>query len=113
MGRKQRLLIILPEVMSDIQVQIVKGGFSKKLILDFRESESPGRDIAVMETETARGTGRRFVLVWYGNDYRNISIDDILWVKASGSYSVLHLAGEKRHGRVLESLDRGKKPSRI
>lgn len=43
MGRKQRLLIILPEVMSDIQVQIVKGGLSKKLILDFRESEGSGK----------------------------------------------------------------------
>lgn len=94
MGRKQRLLIILPEVMSDIQVQIVKGGLSKKLILDFRESEGPGRDIAVMETEPFHRTDRKFVLVWYGNDYRNVPIDDILWVKASGSYSVLHLAGE-------------------
>lgn len=94
MGRKQRLLIILPEVMSDIQVQIVKGGLSKKLIMDFRESEGPGRDIAVMETEPFHRTDRKFVLVWYGNDYRNVPIDDILWVKANG--------------RVLESLYRRK-----
>lgn len=95
-GRKQRLLIILPEVMSDIQVQIVKGSLSKKLIMDFRESEEPGRDIAVMETEPFHRTDRKFVLVWCGNDYRNVPIDDILWVKASDSYSysVLHLAGE-------------------
>lgn len=88
MEHKQRLIVVLPEVMSDnIEVQIVR-------------SESAGRYVTV--SGEADGSAclacrdaRKFALVWDRQDYVNIRLDELLWVSASGSYSVLHLKGER------------------
>lgn len=87
MEQKQRLVIILPESMSDIEVQVVRGDSPRRIIVDCGESESAIRHI--------RDDERRYVMVWNHQDYLNVRLNDILWISASGSYSVLHLAEDK------------------
>ena len=80
--------------MSDIQVQIVKGNLPEKLILDFHESADSVSCVGVTGGGS-NGPARKYALVWYRNDYRNIALDSILWVRACGSDSSIHLEGNE------------------
>ena len=80
--------------MSDIQVQIVKGNLTEKLILDFQESAASVNCIGTADAGPDKAA-RKYALVWCRNDYRNIPLDSILWVRACGSYSSIHLEGNE------------------
>lgn len=75
-GQELCMTISLPESLAGlpVRVEIVPGC----------------RDIAVrIAPET--GTNPKYAFVWNGQCNLKVAFDDILWVEASGSYSILHL----------------------
>lgn len=75
-GQKLCMTISLPESMTGVPVcvEVVPGC----------------RNIAVRIT-TETETNQKYAFVWNGQCNLKVAFDDILWVEASGSYSILHL----------------------
>lgn len=87
---KQKLLleIILPESLSDLPVRIVRGPGCKELILGLTPSDA--------ELDTGNGSEQKYAFIWRQNDYLKVSLDEILWVEAEKSYSIIHLTGKRK-----------------
>lgn len=83
MKDKQVLVIILPEHMEGLPVQIIRGTGYKHLVLSVEQEES----ISFSTTHE-----KRYAFIWHQNDYLKVALDDVLWIEAAGSYSVFHLA---------------------
>lgn len=81
--RKRCLKIVLPEEWADVRVAVVrKNGIEEVLV-----GLEPQQENSLPDTSKTD----RFLLVWRQDDYRKISVDEVLWIEASGSYSRLHL----------------------
>lgn len=84
MKEKQLLVIILPEHMEELPVQIIRGAGYGNLVLSVEQEEN------VSFSTTNK---RQYVFIWQQNDYLKVALNDILWIEAAGSYSIIHLAG--------------------
>lgn len=86
MKEKQRLVIILPNNMWELPVQIVRGSGCKKLVISVEPTE---------ELSSTTAYDKHYAFIWRQNDYLKISLDELIWIEAAGSYSTLHLLGGK------------------
>jgi len=87
MKKKLLLEIILPEALEDLPVRIVRGSGHKELVLG----------LAALDTESVFNTEfeQKYAFIWRQNDYLKASLDEILWIEADKSYSIIHLTGKR------------------
>lgn len=81
------LVIILPEGMEDAPVRIVRKGKEEELsvtVMSFSENK-----------KHSLTSEKQHTLVWHHNVYERVSLNDIMWIEANGSYCQIH-ATEKR-----------------
>lgn len=83
----QELVIILPEGMEDMPVKIIRNEEAEELVVNI---------INFPETRTdSLTTGKRHTLVWHQNAYERVSLNEIMWIEASGSYCRIHTTGKR------------------
>ncbi len=80
------LKIIIPEELSDLQIKVIRSPGHKNLILGLEAGE---------EAEYAKTIEQKYAFIWRQNDYLKVPFDEIMWIQADGSYSVLHLTGKR------------------
>lgn len=93
----QELVIILPEGMEQIPVRIIRNQDTQELrvhVVGLSTSRHP----------RAHSTPD-YAMVWQQNEYECISLNDITWIEANGSYCRIHTAG-KRHFTISYPLAR-------
>lgn len=83
----QELIIILPEGMEDMPVRIIRNEGIEELKISV--VNMPERKRIPLPSE------RQHTFIWHQNAYEHISLDDIMWIEANGSYCHLH-ATQKR-----------------
>lgn len=86
MKEKQLLVIILPEHLEELPVQIIRGAGYENLVLSVEQENNVSFSIT---------NKRQYAFIWQQSDYLKVALDDILWIEAAGSYSVFHMAGSK------------------
>lgn len=86
MKEKQSLVIVLPEHLEELPVQIIRGAGYRHLVLCV-EQEGNISYPATCE--------KKYAFIWQKNDYLKVALNDILWIEAAGSYSIFHMAGGK------------------
>lgn len=85
MKNKQQLVITLPEELADLPVKILRGSARKELLLSVRQAD---------ENETFKEpSGLKYSFVWQREGYVKIALEDIGWIEADKSYSIIHLIG--------------------
>ncbi len=85
MKTRQRLEILLPEKLADLPIRIVRSSNHEQLIISL-----PDEEVAYADR-----IERKYVFIWHRNDYAKVSLDEILWIEASKSYSDIHLSGDR------------------
>lgn len=86
MKAKQCLMIVLPEGMENMPVQVVRGTGYKNLIASIEQ---------VKDSSHSTEREEKYAFVWQQNDYLNVPWIEIMWIEAAGSYSILHLTSGK------------------
>ncbi len=81
MRKPQQLLIVLPESLADIPVKIVKNMASKEIVVRIVPSEKDSAEIEKC----------KYACIRRSDDHLFVPLDDIVWIKADGSYADLHL----------------------
>lgn len=93
----QELVIILPESMEQIPVRIIRNKETKELRVHIIELSDSRKHPSHPEPDHA--------LIWHQNEYECISLNDIMWIEANGSYCQIHATG-KRHFTISYPLAR-------
>lgn len=86
---KQRLVIILPEKLKNMPVQIVRSSNHEQLVFNIEPAEE--------EPVCADKAEVKYAFIWRQNDFLKVALDEIEWVEADQSYSKIYLTG----GRTL------------
>ena len=84
MKEKNSMVIILPEKLADIPIQIVRSSGNEHLVFSMQSAEE---GIAYADSYE-----KKYVFIWRQNDYLKITLDEILWVEAEKSYSRIYLS---------------------
>lgn len=79
----QKLVITLPPELENMPVTVVKKTGPKRIVLD---TESLKNGVSLIDEQY-----RKYVFVWKQNNYRKVAFDDIIWIKADRSYSIIHI----------------------
>lgn len=82
--KKEYLKIIIPEKFTEIPIKIIRSHWSQKIIFDMETSEYE---------KYSDPSEHKYAMVWNNNEYQKISFDEIRWITAEGSYSLIHLTG--------------------
>lgn len=83
--KKQQITIILPESVADMPVRVVRGKDLREIIVDISPEE---------ENRVCLEDGKpKYAFVWEYDKYRKVTLDELEWIEADESYSVLHLSG--------------------
>jgi len=89
MKRKQRLVITLPEALAELPIRIIRGP----------NCEGPVLNLLPLDTGTEvirdEPPEKKYAFIWRQNDYAKIALDEIKWVEADRSYSIIHLADKQ------------------
>lgn len=93
----QELVIILPESMEQVPVRIIRNKETQELRIHVVSPSSPRQHQTSPAPDHA--------LVWHQNEYEHISLNDIMWIEANGSYCRIHTTG-KRHFTISYPLAR-------
>ena len=80
---KNHLVITLAEEAEDMPIVVVKSYGVKKFALRIIPEET---NMTFIDNPM-----KKYALVWKQNGYEKIAFDDILWIKADGSYCTIHL----------------------
>lgn len=80
--KNQCLVITLPDCLAGFPVRVEA------------DPDSPGIALNIVPQEDGN---RKYLFVWNQSDYRKVVQEDVLWIEASGSYSIIRLRG----GRTL------------
>lgn len=88
MQTKQQLVIVLPKSMSDISVRIVKDLGSDELVFHISPSEK--------ESIRVEDGNPKYAFIYGTESYLPVSLDDLVWIKADGSYTDLYLTGNRK-----------------
>ena len=75
MEEKLSLVITLPESLAGLPIRF--------------EVNSGCRNIA-LNLESSTPIKKKYLLIWNQTDYLKVDDEDILWIKADGSYSCIH-----------------------
>lgn len=84
---KKELVIILPEGMENVPIRIIRNEGVEELniqVFDFSETRKHAVQVE-----------KRHAFIWHQNSYERVSLDEIMWVEASGSYCTVY-ATKKR-----------------
>lgn len=87
MKEKQCLVITLPPHLVDLPIRIIRESSYKELLCSVQPVEK--------RIEYSEAGDKKYVLVWRQNDYLKLTLDEILWIKAEGSYTRLFLTGNR------------------
>lgn len=89
MEQNQCLVIVLPEEMAELPIQIIKGKqVHNELVL-----KAVGlQDVPVPDV----GIKKKYALIWQKELYAKIMLDDILWIQADHGYSDLILKNGRK-----------------
>lgn len=87
MKEKECLVISLPAHLAELPIQIIRGSSYKELVCCVQAEKN---QIAFSDR-----IDQKYVFVWRQNDYLKLVLEEILWVEAEGSYSKLHLTGNR------------------
>ncbi|MBP3455681.1 MAG: LytTR family transcriptional regulator [Alistipes sp.] len=82
MRQNKQLTIILPKHLADLPVRVVGGSVRDELVV--------GIDTPSHASDTESPV-KEYAFIWRNNGYLKVSLEDILWVEADRSYSVIHL----------------------
>lgn len=83
----QELIIILPEGMEEVPVRIIRKGDVEELSVTV---------ISLSETKKYSLTPeKQHTLVWHQNAYERVSLNEIMWIEANGSYCQVHATGKR------------------
>lgn len=85
MKQNRQLIISLPAGLSELPVRIVRTPDEEGIVFHILPKD--------METVQVENTKKKYAFVWHQNDYTKVALDEILWIEADRSYSVLHLSG--------------------
>lgn len=88
MKEKQSLVIILPERLADLPIQIIRSSNHEQLLFGIHSEEGSNMNYA-------NRFERKYVFIWQQNDYLKVSLDEILWIEADRSYSKIHLSKDR------------------
>lgn len=81
MEEKLTLVITLPESLAGLPIRFeIKPG-CKNIVLNFESSSK---------------IKKKYLLIWNQTDYLKVDGEDVLWVKADGSYSRIHFKNGKK-----------------
>ncbi|HIZ06196.1 MAG TPA: LytTR family transcriptional regulator [Candidatus Bacteroides avicola] len=89
----QELVIILPENMENIPVRIIRNGHKEELIIKCIDQSS----------EENREDNHLHVAIYNHEHYDHLSMKDIFWVEATGSYCKIHT----KNGKYMISFPLG------
>ncbi len=89
MVKQHQLVIILPEDMADIPVRVINNPDSMELVL----TTLPSDGTPAVRSERME---RKYAFVWHHEDYIKVALDEICWIEASGSYSIIHLTRKRK-----------------
>ncbi len=84
---KHHLVITLPEDMADVPIYIVKGSGPQKIVLNVCPEDVGATFVDSLE--------KKYALIWKQNSYAKVAFDDILWIKAEGSYCTIRLTRKR------------------
>lgn len=89
MKPKQHLVITLPEALADLPIRLRRGAHCEEMLLDLLPSDA--------ETEVIRidPAQRKYAFIWHREDYVKVALDEIQWIEADKSYSIIHLTGQR------------------
>lgn len=85
MEKKQQVVIILPEQLADLPVKIIRSATCKELVFSI---QSPDEEVLY-----GNRSNPKYAFVWQRENYAKVEIEDIQWIEADKSYSVIHLVG--------------------
>ncbi len=86
--KNQELVIILPESMEDVPVRIVRDEKVDELNIQIITSPDDKR--------FSLATEKKHALIWHKNEYKHISLDEIIWIEANSSYCDIHATEERK-----------------
>ena len=78
----QELVIILPEGMENAPVRIIRYEGVEELSVNVINLSLPRRYSSTTEI--------RHTLIWHNNEYERVSLNEIIWIEANGSYCHIH-----------------------
>lgn len=78
----QELVIILPEGMENAPVRIIRNEGVEELSVNVINLSKPRRYSSTTEI--------RHTLIWHQNEYERVSLNEIIWIEANGSYCQIH-----------------------
>lgn len=87
MSKKQHLIIILPEKLADVPIQIIRSTSREQLTFNLHPAED--------ESTAPDRPEKRYSFIWRQNDYLKVALNEILWIEADRSYSNIHLSGDR------------------
>lgn len=87
MKEKQCLVITLPSHLVGLPIQIIRSSGCQELICNVQPSEN--------NIEYSSEKERKYVFVWRQNDYLKLTLDEIIWIEAEGSYTKLYLSDKR------------------
>ena len=78
----QELVIILPEGMENAPVRIIRNEGVEELYVNVVNLSEPRRYSSTAEIS--------HTLIWHQNEYERVSLNEIIWIEAKGSYCLIH-----------------------
>lgn len=78
----QELVIILPEGMENTPVRIIRNERTEELCVNVVNLSEPKRYSSTAEV--------RHTFIWHQNEYECVSLNEIIWIEANGSYCHIH-----------------------
>lgn len=89
MKQKHNLVITLPETLADLPIRIIRGSNCEELVLNLLPLDNETEVICAEPPEN------KYAFIWRQNDYAKVALDEIKWVEADRSYSIIHLADKQ------------------
>lgn len=83
----QELVIILPEGMENTPVRIIRKEGVEELNVNIISFSEEKKHYLPQE--------KQHTFIWHQNAYERVSLDDIMWIEANGSYCQIHTASKK------------------
>ncbi len=87
MKQKEELVIILPEHLADLPIRIARNSNCQKLVFALQSIDE--------KTQYESKPEEKYLFIWRKDDYLKVAADEIVWIEADGSYTNIHLTGER------------------
>lgn len=88
MASKQHLEIVLPACMADVPVRIIRKSHCNEIVLHLVSED--------VDIEVSRDVIPKYAFIRNYDHYLKVALDEIEWIGAEGSYSVIHLTNNRK-----------------